>query len=184
MKSAGMSLSQVLIFLTVAIAAVFYLSYRVKSHPTAAQAEDSVIPAPPSTSTAITPAGPTETQPAARQIPHLQRPNDERRLREITPTAEDLRAEVAKDPHLPPPTLMKFAAALGERMQAAEKSELESTNLVSELDECLRNENHPEGIRAMCLASASRLAKRYPTLQDRTAEMVRVAGPRISNLAK
>jgi hypothetical protein len=105
-------------------------------------------------------------------------------LNDLVPSTEELRAEVANDPHLPPPSLMKFAEVMGKYLEQAEQSEDAAANFVGELDECLRDEEHPEPIRALCLASANRLSNKFEVLKPRTAEMANAAGDHLTELAR
>lgn len=101
-----------------------------------------------------------------------------------TPTTQALRDEVANDPHLPPPSYLRFATELGQRLSLAEESEAQAAQFVDELDDCLMDRNQAESVRSLCLASARRLAEKYNALKRRVAEMFESAGPRIAKLAR
>lgn len=81
------------------------------------------------------------------------------------PALEAVRAEVARDPHGTPPTLLAFASRMADRMEVALASEAEATRFFGELDDCVQDQSPATGLpqtRLSCLANAGRLSRKYP----------------------
>lgn len=110
-----------------------------------------------------------ETEPAAR-LP----------LKEKIPPAEALREQVAKNPHGTPAALTGFSIALGEKMDAAQKSEAEAKAFFNELEDCTlgREQQGRHSIQALCLLNAKRLGHAFPSLARDYEELERRSDPR------
>lgn len=83
------------------------------------------------------------------------------------PTTRLLRKEALRDPHAPPPTLVRFADELAAKIQDAQDSSGSATRLFSELSECVgaregAEDSPPAQIQALCLNAARSLAQSDP----------------------
>ena len=102
------------------------------------------------------------------------------------PKIDQVRDEVKRDPHSPPPSGVKFAMNLVGRMEKAEGSREEAEKLFAELSECATNRDASVGVpsmKALCIQSARDLTKKYPELQARFDEMKKNADPRAASIA-
>jgi hypothetical protein len=101
----------------------------------------------------------------------------------IPPSIEQIRAEVAHNPHVTPPSLMKFADCIGVRMDGV--GTMESANaLFADLRDCTLNQSFAESIRALCLASATKITERFSELKASNADLLREADPAVVRLAQ
>src|SRR5262249_30351475 len=85
---------------------------------------------------------------------------------EITPSGEDLRREVADNPHTTPIGLVRFSVELYEKQTEALKSEETAHTFFSELENCALGPEQKglHNVQALCLLNAKRLQKAYPSL--------------------
>ena len=101
------------------------------------------------------------------------------------PSREEVRAEVAKDPHATPFSLMKFAASLGPKLEASMASEDTAKKFFSELTSCTEDTQggHPESARALCLHNAHLLREKYSSLKEPYETLRNSVPERIGSLA-
>lgn len=104
---------------------------------------------------------------SGRERPETARPETAPAVTDLAPTTEALREEVRKNPHRTPPSLVKFAGDLADRMSAARTDEAKASQLLGEFEDCLQSESAPSSVRTVCLANAGRLARFHPGLDDR-----------------
>ncbi len=84
------------------------------------------------------------------------------------PSSEQMRAEVAANPHGHPPALMRFAEVLAKKMEDAEHSPEKARALFDELEECLKNRDTTSTILALCYFNAEELSEDFPEFEART----------------
>lgn len=111
------------------------------------------------------------------------RTNERPRVAQLIPPVAKLREEVAASPHTTPPSLVRFALDLGQRLQAAEKSESEATLFFGELETCVMDKAQVHSARAMCLMNAERLTQTFSGLQARAVSLRQRVEPEVSRLA-
>lgn len=104
----------------------------------------------------------------------------------IPPRNEDLREEVKADPHVTPPSLVKFAANVGERMKLALQSETEAASFFNELEDCLSEsgDSVSPSAQALCLNEARRLSLRFTSLAKRFEKVSGAAEPEVTRLSR
>jgi hypothetical protein len=114
-----------------------------------------------------------ETEPAAR-LP----------LKEKIPSGDTMREQVSKNPHGTPTALTGFSIALGEKMEAAQKSEPEAKALFQELQDCTlgTEQQGRHSIQALCLLNAKRLGQSFPALARDYEDLERRSDPRTVDL--
>ena len=103
------------------------------------------------------------------------------------PLSATLRAEVAKDPHSTPASLLRFGVDLGEQMQLARQSKTEAVRLMKELKTCALPEdllNSPIQVRALCLVSVRKLEPIWTELREEGESIVEAADQEAIALAK
>ncbi|MGK5090131.1 hypothetical protein WDW86_21485 [Bdellovibrionota bacterium FG-2] len=83
------------------------------------------------------------------------------------PSTEQMRVEVAANPHGHPPSLMRFAEVLAKKMEDSEKSPEKARVLFDELEECLKNRDTTSMILALCYFNAEELSEDYPEFDAR-----------------
>ncbi len=100
--------------------------------------------------------------------PVKSEPEKKVKLVEAAPKLDSIRDAIKENPHVTPPSVVEFAASLGERMKDAIESEDAAKDLYPELQNCAQD--LPKGSfaftpRAMCYSDAEQLSKQYPSLQ-------------------
>ncbi len=98
------------------------------------------------------------------------------------PSPIEMRAEVEKNPHQPPPSLARFAVEMGERLNDAEKSETKAADFLTELEGCVLDASQASTTRALCLANADRLGRKFGALNSRATELRGRVDPEVSRL--
>lgn len=103
----------------------------------------------------------------------------------FAPTISTLREEVEKDPHRTPDSFHAFAAEMGRRMEAVQRTPEKAPQFFSELSECVKN---PElastpTVQALCLTNARRLGKKFPNLKAEAEKLNAAATPEARRLA-
>lgn len=88
-----------------------------------------------------------------------------------SPTLEEVRKEVAENPHEPPRSILEFASELAPKMRKAYHSEDFASNFFRELRECALNSLNPETIQILCLKNAKFLVQKYPNFEKDWAEL-------------
>jgi hypothetical protein len=120
--------------------------------------------------------------PAPSSRPVISKATD---LREQTPSLEQVRNEVAANPHKTPMSVIEFSVALGEKMRAVQ-NETQATELFRELEDCTldRPENKTKSVRALCLARARRLSDRYDSLRTSYSTLVSRSDKDVVHISK
>jgi hypothetical protein len=100
------------------------------------------------------------------------------------PGAEDLRKDVAKDPHSTPAALIEFAEKLAPKMEAAETSVEKAREFFGELEECVMDQPQTgaKPVQALCLANAAELAEIHPELKGTYEALSKNAPPAVVQL--
>ncbi len=101
------------------------------------------------------------------------------------PSVDQIRQEVASDPHSTPISILNFAAKLGPKMEQALETEETALVFFEELKKCTLNSTLPVSIQAICLSNVQILTETYPILEDQmniikeqaSAESVRLIDP-------
>lgn len=146
-----------------------------------------VTPGPEESPRAISTSAPvTEPEPAANSASGAPSAEAKTFPPLKTPTIQEFRNEVARDPETTPPSLLRFAAVLGPRMEAALKSEDAAKALEPELEDCaLARNGHGAiaSVQATCLSDARKLGRAYPdSLGERAANLTSQADPSVTRL--
>jgi hypothetical protein len=121
-------------------------------------------------------AVPTSTS-ASTSAPQQHAP-----LISVTPTLQNLRDDIAKDPHNAPASMIKFAVELGHRMDDAEKSRAFAGDFLDDLESCTLSGDNASSIRALCLSHANRLSAKYEDMKPRVENLARRADPEVTRL--
>jgi hypothetical protein len=95
-------------------------------------------------------------------------------LESESPSLDQVRKEAEQNPHQTPPSIIKFAADLGEKMEAARQSEGDAQKLYPELASCAQDipaKSYASTPRMLCFSDAVELAKQYPSLNRNLDEI-------------
>ncbi|MES2962553.1 MAG: hypothetical protein V4760_01595 [Bdellovibrionota bacterium] len=119
----------------------------------------------------------TGTQPSTTATPSASTPKTTsgaplQPVAQLIPSIENLRAEVAKNPHGTPQGLSKFSISLGDRLDAL-KNEVEAGNFMEELDECVTKPSveTTSDVKTLCLLNAKRVGEKFPALRAKSANL-------------
>jgi len=101
------------------------------------------------------------------------------------PPVQNLRDEVAKDPHGTPPSLLRYAAQIADRMEAAFQSPQEADRLYPELEDCVKDPGGTvtQTVKLTCYVNALRLSRRYGKRFEGRAEALAQASPGTAKMA-
>ena len=118
-----------------------------------------VSPTPPATSS---PAGIPSQESSSAFQDLKRRPPIEKQI----PKLQDVRNEIAKNPHVTPHSLVQFSADLGDKMVLALQSKEASQFMMKQLDACASGEAvaTASSASAVCIKSAYELSAKYPEL--------------------
>lgn len=103
------------------------------------------------------------------------------------PTADQVRAEVAKNPEAPSKAVLGFSVGMEKKMEVALQSEESASELFTDLDHCASNSGKlqvAESARSLCLSNASRLADKYPDLKPRYENLETRTDPGVVKMKK
>lgn len=81
------------------------------------------------------------------------------------PSVDQVRQEVAENPHHTPRSIIAYAAELGPKMERALESEEVALAFFEELKTCCLNSTLPVVIQAICLSNAQVLMEAHATLE-------------------
>jgi hypothetical protein len=100
-------------------------------------------------------------------------------LESILPTTQTLRTEVAKDPHAPAPSMIRFSLQLGERLEDCQSHPEKVPAFFSELKNCVSRSdaNITVTLRAICLSTAQQLTEVSPSLKTNFLQLVKESSP-------
>lgn len=98
----------------------------------------------------------------------------------LIPRAEDVRAEVAKNPHGTPEALVRLSVSLGDRLDAL-KTESEASGFLDELDECVMKPAvaTTSDVKTLCLLNAKRVGEKFPVLESKFAGLEKRAPEKV-----
>ncbi len=173
------------------LAAVMVMIWMVKPHresttqATPSSIEVPVADSPPRDRTVASVRAPARSSPPPSPTPLAQAPSPP--IREGMPKLDEIREEIARDPHSPPLSGLRFTIMIAQRMQKAQGSEEESRKLFAEVEDCARNEDPASSVpslQAVCLQTAREIVERYPGLQNRFDEMMAKAEPEAAAIAR
>ncbi|HTL12310.1 MAG TPA: hypothetical protein VL588_07470 [Bdellovibrionota bacterium] len=101
------------------------------------------------------------------------------------PPVQNLRDEVAKDPHGTPPSLLRYAAQMADRMEAAFQSPEEADRLYPELEDCVKDPGGTvtQTVKLTCYVNALRLSRRYGKRFEGRADALAQASPGTAKMA-
>lgn len=141
-------------------------------------------PSPASPSGGATAAPPTDVLPPAEGSASTNAAP--KKVLDLAPTPERLRADVANNPHAPPQALIDFAASLAPRMEEALKSPEKAEAFYAELKECEKSPKlaRAKMLQALCLANIKTLGKKRPEFKARADASFEQADPEIARLAR
>jgi hypothetical protein len=98
------------------------------------------------------------------------------------PSVNQLRTEVAANPHETPPSVLSFAAELAPRMAAALHSSEKAHHLWNELEKCTSQISSPTVIRSICLSNINILADHY-SWQEKYQDLLGKVNPEVKRLS-
>ena len=177
--------------LVIALGVALWLSERPKAPQVSdlqvAPAEEGALAPPPVGVSAGTTAalGSLGTAAASGAVPLEEDEDEAGGVQLLPPNLGDVREEAAQNPHGTPPSLLAFAAMMGERMETALASESDAERFFPELESCVDDSAGSQApqTRVVCLVNAGRLARRHPKLASRYDELSR-KNPSIAQLVK
>jgi len=105
-------------------------------------------------------------------------------LRRSFPHTQDVKAEVAENPHQTPSSLIKFAETLGHLVEKGLKNPGDANLLINTLEDCVLDENVIVSSRALCLSRAEQLAIAYPQFKSNFSDMRKNAGAEVLELER
>jgi len=105
---------------------------------------------------------------------------------ELEPALEDLRKEVAENPHATPQGLIRFSEVLYLKQVEAEKSEEKAKEFFLELQDCALNKTGRESrnVEALCLLTAKNLKKKYASLNRSVEALESRVNPETARLTR
>lgn len=171
----------------VAVAMTTYIFWRGTPASSAPPASSTHTEAPAAVEATGSDAGVLSTEDVTAQKPAAQPGTPEatgRTVRELAPSREDLRQEVAKNPHDTPVSLLSFSAGLYERTAAALQDPAAAETLFEELQDCVTgtDQKGKTSVQAICMLNARRLHEKHESLSRRYENLERQADPKILDL--
>jgi hypothetical protein len=106
------------------------------------------------------------------------------RVARIAPTQDQVREEVARNPHVTPKSLIFFASKMAQKFKIARTSEQNAREFYQELDECLASPElrGADSTQALCLRDAQRIAQIFPSLHEQFDQLRSEAAPAVLGL--
>jgi hypothetical protein len=102
---------------------------------------------------------------------------DTKPVRELAPTRDAVRKQVAANPHVTPPALIQFGVELYKRREQALKSEPEARKFFQELEACVGNKDSAYNAQGVCLVNAHYTKEKYPSLSGQFDQLEKSATP-------
>ncbi len=159
--------------------------------------DDAVNPGDPAVSLSEGKGKETRESPHQSEPTHAGEPEEGRRAEQgkspgrlEPPRTEQVRREIENDPHRTPPSLLRFAERMGEKMDIARVEAVFARDFMGELENCVQSSEGALSAKALCLRNAERLAGSHPQLnpilermRSRAPEEVRDLVMRLHDLA-
>ncbi len=116
---------------------------------------------------AVEPDATEATKPQAIKDPSTKALESKPPIEKQIPKLEDVKKEVAADPHKTPRSLIQFSLDLGTKMDIALKSKEASEKMMQELGVCAKGERvkTPPSASAICIQNAYELSEKYSELK-------------------
>lgn len=99
------------------------------------------------------------------------------------PSLTEVRAEVERDPHSTPESIIRFAQGLAPAMETALASEPDARALQPKLARCARD-SEVDSTAALCLVNSKRLADKYASLRQDYAKLASDVRPVVASLER
>ena len=101
---------------------------------------------------------------APSPTPKTQASPPQKTIAEMAPKKEELREQVAENPHQAPSSLLTFAAELGDRLDQAVANPSQTRPFFKELSDCVQGAGagSSTSVQAVCLATARRMSESVP----------------------
>ncbi len=133
--------------------------------------------------TSSTPKPTTSLSPEESPLETLKRMTP---VEKLIPKIEDIREEIAQDPHQTPQSLLNFAVELSEKMDVALRSREASEFLLSELKDCTAGEKvkTAPSASAACIKNAYELSAKYDELRHEADLVNSQADPEAQKIYK
>jgi hypothetical protein len=103
---------------------------------------------------------------AAAKVPAFKTATASLPLVDSIPSKDDLRKDVALDPHATPQGLLKFSVVLFQKQKAAKADGGVAKAFFEELQSCALAHESAQSVQVLCLLNAKRLAKQYSSLEN------------------
>lgn len=107
---------------------------------------------------------------------------DLKSLRNSYPDRQEVKADVEKDPHSTPDSIVKFAKTMGPLMDKAYLSGDDAKVLINELHDCAVDNSVAQTARALCVSNADKLGKAHPQIKEKAAEIRASVSPDVKKL--
>lgn len=108
--------------------------------------------------------------------------SDLKSLRNSYPDQLEVKADVEKNPHSTPDSLVQFAKTMGPLMDKAYLSGDDAKILINELHGCALDNSVAQTARALCVSNADKLAKTHPQIKDKADKIRASVSPDVKKL--
>jgi len=105
-----------------------------------------------------------------------------KKLRNSFPDKSEVRADVEKNPHRTPESLVIFATNMGPLMEKAYKSDKDADVLIKVLHDCATDDNVARSARALCVKNVDKIAKTHPQMKGKAEELRSDVSPEVLKL--
>lgn len=95
------------------------------------------------------------------------------------PSRDEVRKEIAADPHVTPSSVTALAHHIGQQMEGIAKRPADAERLMSDIKVCLDAKDAISSAQALCLSTAQHLGQIFPNLQPRYEELQKSASPAV-----
>ena len=119
--------------------------------------------------------------PAAKSLSSISS-SELKTFRSSYPYQQEVRADVEKNPHKTPDSIIKFARTMGPLMEKAYTSGDDANVLINELHDCALDDSVAQTARALCVSNADKLAKTFPQMKDKATEIRANVSPEVRKL--
>ena len=102
-------------------------------------------------------------------------------VKELLPNVNEMREEVAANPHLTPMAITRFSLALGRRLDALQSIQ-DGAAFMAELNGCVtdrdqRNERNIRSVQSLCILNARKTRNKFPDLEKQYQDVKKKADP-------
>jgi len=118
---------------------------------------------------------------AARSISSITS-TEIKNLRNSFPDKTEVRADVEKNPHRTPESLVIFATNMGPLMEKAYKSDKDADVLIKVLHDCATDDNVARSARALCVKNVDKIARTHPQMKGKADELRSDVSPDVLKL--